>query len=113
MIVLAQRWMTQDVVEALVLAPAEDWNAWQTGVLVYEPAKGGIETADPERARFIGAGDLLTEIRMAVHEVAKWTLAPGEVATIGAFAARIETFLRHMEAAVAATGLRPTGALVV
>lgn len=102
MIILSQRYFSTSLSEVLVMVPAETWNAWEVGVLVYDPSTQTVEQADPEKARFICAsGDLVTALRGALSEIARWSMPDdGRPVTLQGLVASLECFMRQARIAV-------------
>lgn len=117
MIVLSQRYFSTTHSEVLVMVPAETWNAWEIGVLVYDPSTQTVEQADPEKARFICAsGDLVTALRGALSEVARWSMPDdGKTLSLQGLVASLECFMNQARIAVDAKyplGLTATASTV-
>jgi hypothetical protein len=96
MIILCQRWTADQRIEALCLTPSEGWVAWDLGVVVYTPPAETITTGNPEHARFLGSGDLMSTLRAAFNEMGRWSADPTSCEAVADFIGRCTALMNEM-----------------
>lgn len=100
MIIVAQRFFSQQHAEVLVLMPAEKPEQYDLGVIVYDPTQQKIEEADQSQARHLGTLDLLSAFRHAVAEMQRWAMPDDaeQHVPVSRLVVQLDAFLGQMAA---------------